>query len=128
MVRRTTRAVGAAAEQVACDFLNDRGLRTVKRNFRCRLGEIDLIMRHHDCLVFVEVRYRGGRRIAAAGVTVDRYKQQKLIRTAALFLTRTPQLAKRTMRFDVVAIDVDQSGQRSIEWIQDAFRPGDASL
>ena len=128
MVRRNTRAVGAAAEQVACDFLNDRGLKTVARNFRCRLGEIDLIMRHRDYLVFVEVRFRAGRRIATAGVTVDHHKQRKLIRTAALFLARQTRLANSTVRFDVVAIDVDQSGQRTIEWIRDAFRPGDASL
>ena len=128
MVRRSTRAVGAAAEQVACDFLNNRGLKTIARNFRCRLGEIDLIMRHRDCLVFVEVRYRGGRRIATAGITVDGHKQRKLIRTAALFLAGRTRSANSTVRFDVVAIDVDQSGRRTIEWIRVAFRPGDASL
>ena len=85
-------------------------------------------MRHRDYLVFVEERFRGGRRIATAGVTVARHKQRKLIRTAALFLARQTRLANSTVRFDVVAIDVDQSGQRTIEWIRDAFRPGDASL
>ncbi len=128
MVRRTTRAVGAAAEATACAFLNRAGLKTIIRNFSCRLGEIDLVMRHGECLVFVEVRYRGGRRIAAAGVTVDHHKQRKLIRTAALFLARQPRYQDCTVRFDVVAIDADERGRETIEWIRDAFRPADASL
>lgn len=85
-------------------------------------------MRHRDCLVFVEVRYRGGRRIATAGITVDRRKQQKLIRTAALFLARQPRFANSCVRFDVVAIDADERDEQTIKWIRDAFRPVDASL
>ena len=77
MVRVDTRAVGERGEQIALRYLEGRGLRTVDRNFRCRLGEIDLIMLDGDCLVFVEVRYRSGKRIAPAVLTVDRFKQQK---------------------------------------------------
>ena len=128
MVRATTRAVGARAEQIACRYLNDKGLTTITRNFRCRLGEVDLVMRHDDCLVFVEVRYRGTRPITLARLTVDTRKQQKLIRTAALFLSKRPQFANTLIRFDVVAIDADDRGGQTIEWLRDAFRPGDSSL
>ena len=85
-------------------------------------------MRDRDCLVFVEVRFRAGRRIASAGLTVDHHKQRKLIRTAALFLATQRGLAACATRFDVVAIDVDERGERSLRWIRDAFRPDDAAL
>jgi len=55
-------------------------------------------------------------------------KQRKLIRTAALFLSRRPQYANSVMRFDVVAIDADAAGEKTIEWIKDAFRPSDSRL
>ena len=85
-------------------------------------------MRDSKCLVFVEVRYRSGRRLVKASVTVDYHKQRKLVRTAAMFLARQPQLAANPVRFDVVAIDADARGEQTIEWVRDAFRPGDASL
>ena len=128
MVRRTTRVVGAHAERLAAEFLTSKGLQTVARNFRCRLGEIDLVMRDGAELVFVEVRYRGNRRIASASTTVDRHKQGKLIRSAALFLSWQPRWASRAMRFDVIAIHADGNGDPTINWIRDAFRPADASL
>ena len=81
-----------------------------------------------DVLVFVEVRRRGAGSFSPAGLTVDRRKQSKLIRTAALFAKRYPQYSLCVMRFDVVAIDVDDHGKQSIRWIRDAFRPADSSL
>jgi putative endonuclease len=128
VVRRDTRAVGSGAEDLAAKFLRRQGLTPVARNFRCRLGEIDLIMRNLDCLVFVEVRYRSSNRFSRAGPTVDLYKQRKLIRTAALFLSKREQFANDTVRFDVVAINADDSGNETIEWIKDAFRPADSRL
>lgn len=85
-------------------------------------------MRDSGCLVFVEVRYRGTRSFARADVTVDFHKQRKLIRTAALFLAGRPQYATCPTRFDVVAINAHERAAHSIDWIRDAFRPGDASL
>lgn len=92
------------------------------------MGEIDLVMRDRGGLVFVEVRFRAGRRIAPASLSVDARKQAKLVRTAALFLARQPRLAQLPARFDVVAFDVDDRGRETVEWIRDAFRPADASL
>ena len=128
MARRDTRTVGSDAEELAAKFLRRQGLVPVTRNFRCRLGEIDLIMRNANCLVFIEVRYRSSNRFSRAGQTVDLHKQRKLIRTAALFLAKREQFANSLVRFDVVAIDADDSGNETIEWIKDAFRPADSRL
>ena len=92
------------------------------------MGEIDLVMRDRGSLVFAEVRFRAGRRIAPARVSVDARKQAKLLRTAALYLARHPRLSQLPVRFDVVAIDLDDRGRETVEWISDAFRPADASL
>ena len=100
----------------------------VRRNFRCRLGELDLIIRDDDCLVIVEVRYRNVRSLVTAEQTIDHHKQAKIVRTAAMFLAWNERYASLPMRFDVVGIDVDANGEQSINWIRDAFRPGDARL
>jgi len=105
-------------------FLCERGLRPITRNFRRRGGEIDIIMSDEDCLVFVEVRYRSSSAFSAPGLTVDRHKQRKLVRTAALFAASRRHYAKCSMRFDVVAIE----GSGEVHWIRDAFRPDDSAL
>ena len=128
MVPGRTGTVGDHAERYAKRFLIDNGLQPIASNFRCRLGEIDLVMRDRDCIVFVEVRYRSGRRKASASDTVDAYKQRKLVRTAAMFLARQSQYANCVTRFDVVGIDADAEGLRRVRWLRDAFRPADASL
>lgn len=92
------------------------------------MGEIDLIMGDKNCLVFIEVRYRASNRFSRASQTVDIHKQRKLIRTAALFLAKRSRYANSVVRFDVVAIDADDNGEKTIEWIKDAFRPADSSL
>ncbi|NIV17031.1 MAG: YraN family protein [Woeseiaceae bacterium] len=123
MVRPDRRTLGADAENLAFRFLTREGLTPVYRNFRCRCGEIDLIMQDRDCLVFIEVRYRASSRFARASLTVDIHKQRKLVRTAALFLSKRARYAESITRFDVVAIDGNE-----IEWIKDAFVSRDASL
>lgn len=93
----------------------------MRRNYRCRRGEIDLIMLDDDCLTFIEVRFRASAAFAPASHTVDHNKQQKLIRTAATFVSRNRRYANHTMRFDVVAVEGHENPR--IEWISDAFRP-----
>jgi len=128
VARADTRTLGFDAEQLADKFLKRQGLVPVTRNFRCRLGEIDLIVRDGDAIVFVEVRYRASNRFSRAGLTVDIHKQRKLIRTAALFTSQRSKYANCVMRFDVVAIDADEHGKKTIDWIKDAFRPADSRL
>jgi putative endonuclease len=117
------RTLGARGENIAYRFLVDRGLRPVARNFRCRGGEIDLIMLDRQCLAFVEVRWRRSSRFAAPADTVDHRKQRKLIRAAAMFLSRQRRYATLATRFDVIAIEGDD-----VRWIRDAFRPDDSAL
>jgi len=121
-----TRDVGRLAEQRAFDFLVDLNLRPVARNFHCRGGEIDLIMLDGECLTFIEVRYRLSAAFAPASHTVDRHKQKKIIRTAAMFVARNRQFAQFTMRFDVIAVEGSENA--AIDWIKDAFRPINSTL
>lgn len=108
--------VGAAAEQAACRYLEQQGLVLLERNYRCRAGEVDLIMRDGDQLVFVEVRSRRNRRYGGPAESVTRAKQQRLSRAAAYYLLLHPDNAP--CRFDVIAI-LQQDNR--LEWIKDAF-------
>jgi putative endonuclease len=77
---------GQQAEQQAAEFLTQQGLTPLQRNYRCRSGEIDLIMRGREGLVFVEVRFRRHMSFGGAAASVDRNKQQKLLRAAQHYL------------------------------------------
>ncbi len=74
-----------------------------------------------DCLVFVEVRYRSGRRLVPAVQTVDFLKQRKLGCAAEMYLSRSRGHCDRSARFDVVGIDRDLTGEIRIEWLRNAF-------
>lgn len=120
----STITIGANAEAQAEAFLHAQGLTTRSKNYRCKLGEIDLIMlqktAHGTTFVFVEVRLRTNKRFAPAVETVDYRKQQKIIRTACRFLQEHKLFDKVACRFDVVALD--QTGTAPpIQWIQNAF-------
>lgn len=80
-------------------------------------------MLDHDCLVFVEVRYRSSGALVKAAATVDLRKRDKLVRAAEMFLATRPRFAFHTVRFDVVGVDGLQKGGRGVEWIRDAFSP-----
>ncbi|MDS4026848.1 MAG: YraN family protein [Candidatus Contendobacter sp.] len=112
-------AQGTAAEDWALQYLEARGLALVTRNFRCRSGELDLIMRDGEQLVFVEVRSRRHARYGTPAESVTRTKQQRLLRAAALYLQR--QRLDLPCRFDVVAI-LEPGGEPQVEWIRDAFQ------
>ena len=113
---------GAQFERKALRYLKSQGLTLVAKNFRCRHGEIDLIMRHEECLAFIEVRYRMRNRFSTAAGSIDSRKQDKIIRTAAAYLSGHPDNADDTVRFDVVAFDFTVHGRGRIQWMQDAFR------
>jgi putative endonuclease len=114
------RRKGNRFEQLALAWLQARGLTVVQRNYRCKLGEIDLVMRERELLVFVEVRFRGVRSQVPACETVDARKQQKLLRTARHFLLCHAQLAELPCRFDVLGIS-SEAGGTQYEWIRNAF-------
>lgn len=112
---------GRAAEQEAERYLASQGLAPRERNYRCKAGEIDLIMTDGDSLVFVEVRLRRHNGFASAAETVDFRKQQKLIRAAQHYLQRTGLTDQVACRFDVVALDPRRSTGAPITWLKDAF-------
>jgi len=117
-----SRGTGARYEQLALDHLRSVGLELVERNFHCRLGEIDLVMRDDDCLIFVEVRYRSSNRFAPAAHTVNGKKQARIARAAAMFLGQHPGMSHCTVRFDVVAFDDPVTSRCALQWTRDAFR------
>ena len=112
---------GQAAESQACDLLQKQGLQLIERNYHCRQGEIDLIMRDGNCTVFVEVRYRRNSSFGSAAESVDYRKQKKIISTASHYLQQHNKLARQPARFDVVSMSA-QGNNTHIDWIQDAFQ------
>lgn len=106
---------GSDAENLAAIFLGQNKLRLVARNYRCRFGEIDLIMQDDDTLVFVEVRMRSSDHYGGAAASITPRKQAKLIQTARYYLSQ--QDNDMLCRFDAILI----SGNSEIEWIQNAF-------
>lgn len=108
---------GAEYEQKAAHHLMTHGLELVCRNYHCRQGEIDLILRQDKMLVFVEVRYRQNRRHGGALASVTPQKQQKIRLTAQHYLA-AQQLneSRQACRFDVVAFEDDE-----VLWLPNAF-------
>lgn len=113
---------GAKYEDQAVTLLEAQGLRMLERNFRGKTGEIDIIAQDGDQLVFVEVRSRSNPLFESAAGSVNLRKQQRVVRTAQLFLQRRPHWANMPCRFDVIAFEPPQSGTRPrIRWIRGAF-------
>lgn len=120
MAPSPTQHTGYRAEHLAASWLEHRGLQILDRNLLCRAGEIDLVARDGETLVFVEVRFRASGSHGGAAASVNRRKQQRLLRAARYFL---PLLTSRHFggreppcRFDVVC---RQDGR--LEWIRHAF-------
>jgi putative endonuclease len=111
---------GRDAETQARRYLERRGLRFLRGNYRCRRGEIDLIMEQDEYVVFVEVRYRSNARFGTGAESVDGAKQRRLVCAAEHFLQRHPGMAARPCRFDVVALG-PANRERSVEWIRNAI-------
>jgi putative endonuclease len=120
--RRTYRQlVGQKAEDIAVEFLRGRGLEILERNFRRRLGELDIVAQERDTLVIVEVRTRASDHYGDAAASVDLRKQRRLAYAAAQLLQRRRNLAQLRARFDVVVVSDLTGGKPRIEWIRHAF-------
>jgi putative endonuclease len=111
---------GRQLENVARKFLEDEGLTLVHHNYSCKLGEIDLVMHDGDTLVFVEVRGRRSQRFGNPAETVTAAKQNRLIRTAQVFLCAHPRYLDWPCRFDVLALATADPAPQA-QWIQNAF-------
>jgi putative endonuclease len=106
---------GDDAEEKARQFLLKKGLTPVCRNFRCRQGELDLVMRDGKILVIVEVRFRKSSHYGGAVESITRAKQSRIIAATQVYLSK--QKLDCPLRFDVVAI----TGDSGIDWIPNAF-------
>lgn len=119
----TKTQAGAAMENAAAEWLNARGLICIARNFRCRGGEIDLIMRDGRTLVFVEVRLRSRDDFGSAAESVTATKQRRIVHAAQYYLATHAGTADLACRFDVLA--AKQEGEViAWEWVQGAFYAG----
>jgi putative endonuclease len=116
-VRTPKQRAGAAAEEAAARHLVTAGCLVLARNARYREGELDLVVRDRDVVVFVEVRLRGSERFGGARASVDVYKQKRLARAAQHWLAQHYGERWPACRFDVVTVD----GSGKIDWIRDAF-------
>jgi putative endonuclease len=112
----TRRDAGMQAEDLALAHLASRGLVLLARNFRCRMGEIDLVMRDGQTLVFVEVRLRSRGSFVSAAESVDMRKQRRIVTAARFYLAGRPEAP---CRFDCVLLD--RASPDAIEWIKSAF-------
>lgn len=108
--------IGDLAEQKACEYLQAHGLKLIIKNYRCVYGEVDLIMRDDQDIVFIEVRSRTNTGYGSAIESINKNKQKKIMGTSIRFLQQRNWLNKVNSRFDVIGIHHD-----SIEWIKDAF-------
>jgi putative endonuclease len=99
------RAQGDAAEDRACRHLEVSGLTIVERNFRTRGGEIDIVARKGDVLVFVEVRSREVPDFGAPEESVTPAKRRRIVGAARRYLSKVPPSSWREARFDVIAIE-----------------------
>lgn len=107
--------LGARAESLCAELMRAAGLRVLERNWRCRLGEIDLVAEERGMLVFAEVRMRSRARFGGAGESVTAAKRQRLLAAARLYLARRPETL---CRFDVFLVD---GTAPNVQWIRDAF-------
>lgn len=114
---------GSLAESQACQLLSDHGFTLLEKNFRCPLGEIDLIMQDGDHIVFVEVRSRSRKDYGQAGESVNWIKQRKIVKSATYYLQKKGWLYKKHSRFDVVSIHFE-NGNMVTDWFKNAFLAG----
>ncbi len=117
------RQTGVAYEQLAASYLQRFGLQLISSNYNCRLGEIDLIMREGSTLVFVEVRYRLRSDFISPVISINARKQQKLLRTAQVYLKHHNLTDTVPCRIDLIGITRCKSaGTLQYEWIKNAIQ------
>ena len=106
---------GAQYEDLALQFLLDQGLTLIARNYRCKRGELDLLMQEKGTLVIVEVRYRKNNRYGSALESVTKTKQARIVAATKYYIVT--HKVDQPIRFDVVAI----TGDTYPEWVKNAF-------
>ena len=108
---------GRRAEALCAHLLERAGLSVMARNFRCRMGEVDLIAREGETLVFCEVRLRQGQSFGGAAESITAAKRGRIVAAARFYLAGKPE---SDCRFDVMLLD--SLDMQRVRWIRDAFR------
>lgn len=116
MGRLNKRRLGADKEDFAASYLEEKGLRVIEKNFRCRIGEIDLIARDREYLVFIEVKYRRNAELGSPQEAVGIAKQRTICKVADYYRLKNGIGNTQSVRYDVVAIMGNE-----ISWIPNAF-------
>lgn len=111
--------IGKLGEQLAADYLEKAGYRILQRNYRCRFGEIDIIAKEGDTIVFVEVKSRRSDNYGAPQFAVGIEKQRRISKIS-LYYIQTNRLESFNARYDVVAV-IMRSGNWHVELFKDAF-------
>lgn len=112
------RAKGRVGEDVACSFLEKKGYEILIRNFFTRYGEVDIIAKDHETLVFIEVKKRSSQRFGTGAQAVTSKKMDKIRKCASLYIQKN-KLHDQKMRFDV--IDIQSGYESKINHIKAAF-------
>ncbi len=110
--------IGREAEERAARFLEAHGLTIILRNYRCRMGELDIVAHSGDVLAIVEVRLRSHAGFGGGAASVDFTKMRRITRTARHLLMSRPALARLRVRFDVVELGAEHA---PLNWIRGAF-------
>lgn len=122
MCPETTTVLGQRGEDLALQYLEARGLRLLERNYRCKGGEIDLVMLDGTTLALIEVRSRSAADYGGAAASVGARKQRRLILAARHLMLTRPEYRKLAARFDVVALEPgDDPLLPDVQWIKHAF-------
>ncbi|MEE1868125.1 MULTISPECIES: YraN family protein [Pseudomonas] len=121
MPHNSRQQAGQAAERHALEYLQGQGLSLLAQNWRCKRGELDLVMLDSDTVVFVEVRYRMHADFGGALGSIDGRKQDKLVLAAESFLHKETQWANSPCRFDVIAVQGRGHSGQAFQWLKNAF-------
>lgn len=114
-------SIGKKGEKLARKFLKKKGFNIIDHNFRCRFGEIDLILREEKAFRFVEVKFRRSLEYGLPQESVVKNKQRRIRNSAMLWLTRRHLPVDSEIHFDVLAISEDPLGKIHYDFIEDAF-------
>ena len=120
-MKKSNRQLGMEYEEIAARYLEDKGVQIIARNYRCRLGEIDMIGNHKEYLIFFEVKYRGSLLHGYSAEAVGYHKQKNICRVADIYRYQNKKYDNQNIRYDVIAIDGISVCDTKIQWYQNAF-------
>lgn len=123
MLKKTKKDVGNEGELIAVEFLKKNGYKILQLNYTCNIGEIDIIARHKNILVFIEVKVRTSQDFGDPELAVTKHKRRQIVKASEIFLSQN-RINDMDCRFDVVAISNFSEGKdsREIKLLVNAFQ------